>query len=410
MKITNVNAIRAYTDQGPLGIEVRVTTERGALGRALCAAPQLGTEQELLSAVRAVNDGGRLLLGCGAGDQAGCDARIRAMDTKAMGSAGVAALSQAVFSAGAAASGLPLYRALGRRERYRLPVPAYQAAMGGSRYGAEAAGVPHPIYSFAACGFDRFSDASYGLWETVSAYTAVLSRALGFKIEMDSENCIPKGSVRCDEEILTLMTRSIEQAGLTGRVGIVAELGAGRYYDKTSGCYRGFLSGEPLERAALLDRLAALCADFPILAVQDPLEPGDLEGFALLAGRVPALVFGGEALGGRQDRLAQAAAAGAMEGAGLLLPQLGTLTDAAAYARRAEECGLFTAIRGDHGEDVAIADYAVGLNCGLLLGCGISFVCDRLLEIEEELGGSAAFAGPDLAARYAADREERNIG
>lgn len=406
MKITNVNAIRAYTDQGPLGIEVRVTTERGALRRALCAAPQMGTEQELLSAVRAVNDGGRLLLGCDAGDQTGCDARIRAMDAKAMGSAGVAALSQAVLSAGAAASGLPVYRALGRRERYRLPVPAYQAAMGGNRYGAGPAGVPYPIYSFAACGFDRFSDASYGLWETVSAYTAVLSRALGFKIEMDSENCIPKGSVRCDEEILALMTRSIEQAGLTGRVGIVAELGAGRYYDRASGCYRGFLSGEPLDRAALLDRLAALCAEFPILAVQDPLEPGDLEGFTLLTGRVPALVFGGEALGGRQDRLAQVN----VEGAALLLPQLGTLTDAAAFARRAEEHGLCTAIRGDHGEDVSIADYAVGLNCGLLLGCGISFVCDRLLEIEEELGGSAAFAGPDLAARYAADREERNIG
>ncbi len=406
MKITNVNAIWAYTDQGPLGIEVRVTAERGACGRALCAAPQLGTEQELLSAVRAVNDGGRLLLGCDAGNQAGCDARIRAMDVSVMGSAGVAALSQAVLSAGAAAGGLPVYRALGRRERYRLPVPAYQAAMGGNRYGAGPTGVPYPIYSFAACGFDRFSDASYGLWETVSAYTAVLTRALGFKIEMDSENCIPKGSVRCDEEILTLMAQAIEQAGLTGRVGIVAELGADRYYDKTSGCYRGLLSGEPLDRAALLDRLAALCAGFPVLAVQDPLESGDLEGLGLLAGRVPALVFGGEALDGRQDRLAQTAA----EGAGLLLPRLGTLTDAAAFVRRAEERGLCTALRGDHGEDVAIADYAVGLNCGLLLGCGISFVCGRLLEIEEELGGSTAFAGPDLAARYAADREERNIG
>ncbi len=80
--------------------------------------------------------------------------------------------------------------------------------------------------------------------------------------------------------------------------------------------------------------------------------------------------------------------------------QIGTLTETIASIRMAHQAGWTTVVshRSGETEDTTIADLAVGLNTGLIKAgapCRSERTAkyNRLLRIEEELGGKAHFTG-----------------
>lgn len=412
--ITEIYARQAYSDIGTIGIEARIRTDQGETGKALCAPGLAAGRHESLLPVGAGDVGPAAsyinqvaapqLMGLDAGDQRACDSVIRALDLERIGTVGAMALSEAVLRVGAKQRRLPPYRQIGA-EPFRLPTPTCVAAMGSTRYGDSAAG-GKPIYYFAACRYDSFSDAAYGLWQAMSAYTALLTKALGFKAEMDSEIMIPKGRIQHDEELLSLMCQAIRESGQESRVELCLDLGSDHFYHVESDRYQGILREGGYTRSEWMDELTRLCRNYPIAMLQDPLQPEDFAGFAQLRSRVPALVAAGEAVASREERLELGARQGAFDAVTVTPASVGTLSGAGETVRLARKLGLAVAIAGGHGEDVTAGDYAVGLGCDLLLGCGVSFLCNRLLEIEDELGTAARFAGSAFLERRDAKKKE----
>ena len=127
--IKSVKAHQVYTNRGKPGVEVIVTTENNATGRAMCTSGvSIGTHEVdfsfdggtkfggkgVTNAVERVNTIiGPAIIGMDASKQAEVDRAILAIcpDAKLrLGGNAVAATSAAVLKAGAAALGIPLYR------------------------------------------------------------------------------------------------------------------------------------------------------------------------------------------------------------------------------------------------------------------------------------------------------------
>lgn len=406
--ITEICARQAYSDSGTIGMEVQVGTAEGITGKALCAPGLITGRYEcpvprdcsasfhgngMEGAAEYINlVAAQKLRSLKITDQQMCDQAIAALDFERMGTIGASALSEAILQGGAKKRQLPLYQYIGGERPLRLPVPTYAAAMGSTRYGNFTAG-GKPGYYFAAFGYDTFLDAVYGLWLTVTSYTALLTTALGFKIEMDSESMIPKGSMKHDEELLALMHRAIVESGQENRMGICINMGADHFYDLETDTYRGIFCAERYARSEFIAEIERLCLAYPIILLQDPMQADDFAGFAEIRSRVPALVMAGEAVASRQDRLIAGANQGAFDAVSVSPACAGTMTRTKDMAELARQLGLLTTISGGHGEDITVGDYAVGLGCDMLMGCGVSFLCNRLLEIERELGAAAEFSG-----------------
>ena len=130
--ITSVKARQVYTNRGKPGVEVVVTTENGAEGRAMCTSGiSIGTHEVDFTFDGGTKFGGKgvtgaakrvediiapAIIGMDSAKQAEVDAAILAIcpDAKVrLGGNAVAATSAAVLKAGAAALGIPLYRHIG---------------------------------------------------------------------------------------------------------------------------------------------------------------------------------------------------------------------------------------------------------------------------------------------------------
>ena len=147
--IKSVTARQVYTNRGKPGVEVVVTTENGAEGRAMCTSGvSMGTHE-----VEFTFDGGKKFGGKGVTGAAkrveetiapaiiGMDASKQAEVDKAildicpdakikLGGNAVAATSAAVLKAGAASLGIPLYRHIGGANAMYLPVPGVAMVAG----------------------------------------------------------------------------------------------------------------------------------------------------------------------------------------------------------------------------------------------------------------------------------------
>ena len=147
--IKDLRARQVYSNRGKPGIEIVVTTENGAEGRAMCTSGvSVGTHE-----VEFTFDGGKkfggkgvgkavdsanniigpAIIGMDAAEQAKVDEAILAIcpDAKIkLGGNAVAATSAAVLKAGAAALGIPLYRHIGGASAMYLPVPGVAMVAG----------------------------------------------------------------------------------------------------------------------------------------------------------------------------------------------------------------------------------------------------------------------------------------
>lgn len=409
MEVTEIAVRPAYADNGNIGFKASVMTKGGHAGTALCAPAicrgryerpmsiskkidfrELGLQRESERLCRTAN---RLLSGVKATDLRTYDNIIAEIKEDGIGTIGTCAISEAILQTCACSLHQEPYQLIGRKERFSLPVPTYTAAMGSTRYGDHSKAGGQPSYFFVAYGFDSFSEAVYGLWLTVSVCAGLLTKVLGFKVEIDSENMIPKGSIENDEQLLRIMKQAIENAGQSGCIGIGIDLGADHYYDVQSECYHDILCKGKLTRGDLIKTIVDLCSIYPVVLLQDPLHADDFEGTAEIRRAVSAAVIGGEMVASRRDRIERGIAYGAFDGVYISAAQAGTLTAAAELCAYAEERGLLVCTQERCAEDVHAADYAVGMGCNVLLGCGVSFLCSRLLEIEEKLGEKARFDG-----------------
>lgn len=347
------------------------------------------------------------LLGVDARETAAVDsALLRAdgtADKSSCGANALLAVSIAAARAAAKALELPLYRFLGGVSGCTLPLPMMNILNGGA-HAANSLDVQE--YMILPTGAGSFSDAVRMCAEIYHALRGVLHEK-GLATAVGDEGGFAPD---CDDdaEALELILQAIETAHyLPGKdVCLALDAAASEWKSDSCGQYRQPKSGQMFQSTCLADHWAQLCAEYPIVSIEDPLDEEDWDGWreltALLGRRVQ--LVGDDLFVTNTERLQKGIDSGCANAILVKPNQIGTLTETMSAVRLARRAGYAAILSHRSGEtaDTTIADLAVGLNAGLIktgAPCRAERTekYNRLLRIEEQLGGGIWPGGSALA-------------
>jgi enolase len=201
----------------------------------------------------------------------------------------------------------------------------------------------------------------------------------------------------------------LEAAGRVGhrdRVAIALDAAATELW--RDGAYHLEGEGRTLASEELIDLYAALCEQYPIVSIEDPLAEDEWEAWRELTARLGARVqlVGDDLFVTNVERLRRGIEQDVANAILVKVNQIGTLTetlDAIAVARDAGYASIISHRSGET-EDTTIADLAVAVNAGQIK-TGAPSRTDRvakynqLLRIEETLGANASYPGASTFAR-----------
>ena len=411
--IKSVTGRQVYTNRGKPGVEVVVTTENGAVGRAMCTSGiSIGTHEVDFTFDGGARFGGKgvtkaaarvaeviapAIIGMDSANQAEVDRAILAIcpDAKEkLGGNAVAATSAAVLKAGAASLGIPLYRHIGGAGAMYLPVPGVAMVAGDERYGGGIT-TPggKPTMSVMAYGFDTFSDASYACWEVHTRWSQKMKKLFGGLPNIRDFISVPAGVYHDDREIWEDMLKTIEEAGYEGKMGFQMDVATDTYHNKEDGKYYGLFNNTPKTKDELYDFYMRIINDYPFVIIEDPFNEDDYETTAALTKECEIQIVGDDLFTTNPERVAYGISKGAANTVLLKVNQVGTISEALEMIEYAYKFGYAVMPSDSRGEGASIADYAVGINAGSIRESAIGDRGNRFLEIEAELGSAAKFIG-----------------
>jgi enolase len=170
------------------------------------------------------------------------------------------------------------------------------------------------------------------------------------------------------EEVLRLLVQAISDAGYhpgSDGVSIALDLAASEFR-QPDGTY--LVAGVPLTTGDLIDRLAAITAEFPVHLIEDGLGEDDDDGWIALTQRLGDRIqlVGDDIFCTNPDIIARAIERGIGNSSLIKVNQIGTVTEtleAMAVCRRGGY-RQFISHRSGETTDSFIADLAVGSGCG----------------------------------------------
>ena len=339
--------------------------------------------------------------GLDASDQAALDRAMIQLDgtpnKSRLGANAILGVSLAAAHAQAAEEGLELWRYLGGEDARLMPVPLMNVLNGGAHADnkvdfQEFMVVPSGAETFSEClrmGAEVFHALKRTLHERGLA-TAVGDEG-GFAPDLSS-----------NEEALRMLIGGIEAAGYAPgeQVAIALDPAASEIY--RDGAYVLEHEGRTLDAGELADYWADLVERYPIISIEDGMDEEDWAGWMTLTERLGSRVqlVGDDLFVTNIERLHRGIEAGVGNSILIKVNQIGTLTETFEAIAMARQAG-YTAVmshRSGETEDVTIADLAVATGCGQIKTGAPSrsdrvAKYNRLLRIEEQLGGDAVFPG-----------------
>jgi len=413
--IVDVAAREILDSRGNPTVEVDIRLAGGGFGRA--AVPS-GASTGALEAVE-LRDGGERYLGRGVARAVGnvrdtlapalvgldatrqerLDQRMLDLDgtpnKEKLGANAILAASLAAARAAADGVGLPLYRYLGGPAARTLPVPCLNVLNGGVH---AANSVDIQEFMIVPAGFGTFREALQAGVEVYHALRKVLAgRGLATNVG-DEGGFAP--NLPTNRAALDLLAEAVETAGyaLGDQIALALDVASSELFRE--GAYR--LEGSDLSPGDMVDYLAGLVEDFPLVSIEDGMAEDDWEGWKLLSVRIGDRVqlVGDDLFVTNEDILRRGILAGVANAVLVKVNQIGSLSetlhtmDTAARARY----GRMVSHRSGETEDSFIAHLAVATNAGQIK-TGAPARGERtakyneLLRIEEELGSEARYAG-----------------
>jgi enolase len=422
LKIAKVHGREILDSRGNPTVEVDVTLEGGAFGRAAVPSGASTGEREALE----LRDGDKSRYG-GKGvrkavanvngeiakaiigrelDQRGLDGAMIALDgtpTKSrLGANALLGVSMAALRAEAAARRMPLYRHIGTlygNEQYTLPAPMMNILNGGAHADSSVDFQEFMVMPLAAPSFSEALRMGAEIFQTLRGILKARGQSTGVG---DEGGFAP--NLKSNREAVEVVLEAIGKAGLKAGQDVWIALdvasselwaGGGRYTFKKS--------GEPDRTSEEMIRLYEdWIRQYPIVSIEDGLAESDWEGWKLLTrtlgGRVQ--LVGDDVFVTNPEILKKGIADGVGNALLVKLNQIGTVTETLDAVRMAADAKYATIIshRSGETEDTTIADLAVGTAAGQIKTGSASRtdrVCkyNQLLRIEEELGAAARFAG-----------------
>ena len=422
--ILDIHARQILDSRGNPTVEVDVTLESGATGRAAVPSgastgaheavelrdgnKKLYLGKGVLKAVEAVN--GELfdaITGLDGGEQVKIDQMMVELDgtpNKArLGANAILGVSLAVAKAAAAESGLPLYRYVGGASARILPVPMMNIINGGAH-----ADNPIDFQEFMILPLAAPSCAEAIRWgsEVFHALKAQL-KAAGHNTNVGDEGGFAP-NLASAEKALDFIMQAIAKAGFKPGTDIALGLDTASTEFYKEGKYHLEGEGKVLDSAGMVKLYAHLVGNFPIVSIEDGMAEDDWEGWKALTDAIGAKVqlVGDDLFVTNPKRLAEGIARGTANAILVKVNQIGTLSETLEAVEMAHKAGYRAVMshRSGETEDSTIADLAVATNCGQIKTGSLSrsdrtAKYNQLIRIEENLGPAARYGGRDALAR-----------
>ena len=416
IRISEIRGREILDSRGNPTVEADVTLEDGTMARAAVpSGASTGTREAVelrdgdksrylgkgvTKAVANVNGALRdALVGKGFDNQRALDARMIELDGTdnkgRLGANALLAVSLATARAMAQSAGVPLFRHLG--DGMTMPVPMMNIINGGAHADNS---VDIQEFMILPVGAPTFSEAlRYGT-EIFHALKSVL-RGKGLNTAVGDEGGFAP-DLPSNRAALDTIMEAIDSAGFSAGDDILLglDVASSEFYE--DGEYNLASEGRRFDAAGFSEFLTELADGYPIISIEDGMDESDWAGWRVLT----------DALGGRVQLVGDdlfvtntaILARGIDEkiaNAILIKPnQIGTLTETLDAITMAVEAGYAAVISHRSGEtsDSTIADIAVGtratqIKTGSLSRSDRIAKYNQLLRIEEELGGSAEYAG-----------------
>ncbi len=353
----------------------------------------------VLTAVQNINGAiADTLVGRDVTEQRAIDRDLVALDGTAdksrLGANAILGVSLAIARAAAATLHLPLYRYL-NSTAHVLPVPMMNLVNGGKLSSNDLC---FQEFIMMPVGAESFSEALRMTAEVNLILRSITAERYGkLAINVGDEGGVVPPIVKV-REALDLLRDAVRASGYEEHIVYALDCASTHLYDSHTGTYR--FEGRTLSRQEAIRFFQDLCAEYPIASIEDPLQEDDFEGFAELTAAVDAQIVGDDLFVTNKSRLAKGITQKAANAVLWKVNQIGTLTEAMETAEMAFRNGYSVCVseRSGETEDSIIADLAVALNGGQIkTGAPVrserTAKYNRLLQIEEELGTAAVYAG-----------------
>ena len=413
-EIINIVAREILDSRGNPTVEVDITLETGAFGRAsVPSGASTGSHEAtelrdkdktrycgkgVLNAVNFINDEiFNAVYGLDSQNQDFLYKTLIALDgtpnKSRLGANSLLAVSLACAKASAAELDLPLYRYIGGINARRLPSPLMNIINGGAH-----ANNPLDIQEFMIVPFGASCFKESLRWgvEVFHSLSSIL-KSKGFSTAVGDEGGFAP-NLSSTKEALDLIMHATETAGFKpgSDIGLALDVAASELYKDN--IY--ILEDKKLDSFGLVSFYKDLVQNYPILSIEDGLSEDDWEGWAHLTSTLgdQIQIVGDDLFVTNMNRLEQGIARKSANAILIKPNQIGTLSETIACVNMAHENGMLSILshRSGETEDTTIADLAVALNTGQIK-TGSASRTDRiakynqLLRIEEELDTRGEF-------------------
>ena len=425
MKIQRVHGREVIDSRGNPTVEVELSLEGGAAGRAAVPSGASTGQREALElrdgdkkrflgkgVTRAVSHVNGEIAGAIVGrdgDQRAIDALMVQLDgTDNKGRLGANALlgvSMALARAAAAAAGVPLYVHLARLHGARdggtvLPVPMMNILNGGAHADSS---VDFQEFMVMPTGMPSFAEALRAGAEIFHTLRGILKKK-GHATGVGDEGGFAP-SLSSNREAVDLVLEAVAQAGYKAgeNIFLALDVASSELWNEATHSYEFKKSGEQTRTP---DQMVALYEDwvrqYPIISIEDGVAEGDWDGWRALTRALGGKVqlVGDDLFVTNTEILRRGITEGVANSILIKLNQIGTVSETLDAISMASGAGYTSVIshRSGETEDTTIADLAVATASGQIK-TGSASRSDRvakynqLLRIEEELGAGGRYAG-----------------
>jgi enolase len=411
-KIAAVHGRQVLDSRGNPTVEVDVTLESGAMGRAIVPSGASTGAHEAVElrdgdakwggkgvghAVGHVNgEIAGLLRGRDADDQAGLDHALVELDgtpnKERLGANAILGASLAAAKAVGADARVPLHRVLGS-DSVTMPVPMMNVVNGGVH---ATNSIDLQEFMVVPAGAETFAEALRIGAEVYHALKKVLSER-GLSTGVGDEGGFAP-DLESSEAAIDVILDAADRAGHTDRIAVALDPATSEVY--RDGVYR--FERREKTSSEMPEFWAGIVDEYPIVSIEDGAAEDDWEAWRALTERLGDTVqlVGDDLFVTNPQRLREGIERGVANSILVKVNQIGTLTETIEAVAVAHAAG-YTAVmshRSGETEDVTIADLAVALRTGQIK-TGAPARSDRvakynqLLRIEEDLGPRAEYPG-----------------
>ena len=416
-EIVSVHAREILDSRGNPTVEVEVTLDSGALGRAAVPSGASTGANEAVElrdggdryggkgvagAVGAVrNEISSHILGLDAIEQRTIDQTLRDLDGTdnkgRLGANAILGVSLAVAHAAARELELPLWRYLGGPDAHVLPVPMMNVLNGGVHADNSVDFQEFMLVPLGAASYREAVEWGANTYHTLKKLldSRKLSTGVG-----DEGGFAP--DLSANSEAVDLLVEAIGAAGYEpGRdIALALDPAVSELYK--DGAYQLESEGRSLSSKEMADFWADWVDRYPIVSIEDGMDEGDWDGWRLLTEQIGDRVqlVGDDLFVTNTEILERGINEGVANSILVKLNQIGSLTETLECVRIAHRAGYTTVIshRSGETEDATIADVAVATNAGQIkTGAPArgerTAKYNQLLRIEDALGDAARWPG-----------------